>query len=538
MASATPQDGHRLVAGRTRPSATASGSVFQASSPHTPLSRSISGSLYASPGSSLRVDDENLLIFEIGSRCLRAGFAGENSPRCIVSYNPEQLRRVGDYRQYSPNYDARRRKRKRDSDWGRDYELWRPDVRDQDLSFLGDRLERLLREMESTQLMLDIRPRKVALVVSAQLPRPLLEVTLSALFGAFQCPTITVLPSNCMSIVSAGLRSALVVDIGWHETSISAIFEYREVSQRSTVRASKQMIQAYTELIPSGDDDITVEEAEDVLVRLGWCRESKPKKYSDSERETTVQLGPTTHKISISKLADPPDTVLFGEDNKKEDIDDDSMPIHVLAYYVLLGLPIDLRKTCLPRIVITGGASRIPGLKRRFLQELEQLIQEQGWNHIRNYGSAGPPRRGDTVLESMISKARPKPLTPDPKVTENTSSPSDDATPQTPAHLISPEPDAILAKVRQHQRQKNEPDPSDDKSPRIINSLGAWAGASLTMGLRVRGVVEIERERFLSVGLLGGAVKKEVSVIAQRQSMGPGVRPGVEKSHWNLGVWA
>jgi hypothetical protein len=61
-------------------------------------------------------------------------------------------------------------------------------------------------------------------------------------------------------------------------------------------------------------------------------------------------------------------------------------------------------------------------------------------------------------------------------------------------------------------------------------------------GLRVRGVVEIERERFQASGLVGGAQRKEVSVVQQRQSVGAGLRQvsGSEKSaaHWTLGVWA
>src|ERR1700760_1660583 len=142
MASTTPQDTKKLVSGRIRPSATAAASsAAQASSPHTPVTRSISASLYASPSAAFRAGDENLVIFEIGSRFLRVGFAGEGAPRHILSYSPDQQRRVGDYRQYAPDYESRSRKRKRGEDWTSGYELWQPDVRDQDLNLLRDRLE-------------------------------------------------------------------------------------------------------------------------------------------------------------------------------------------------------------------------------------------------------------------------------------------------------------------------------------------------------------------------------------------------------------
>lgn len=73
----------------------------------------------------------------------------------------------------------------------------------------------------------------------------------------------------------------------------------------------------------------------------------------------------------------------------------------------------------------------------------------------------------------------------------------------------------------------------------MVNSLGAWAGGSLVTSLRVRGVVEIDREKFLSAGLVGGSSKRDVSVVAQRQSLGIGGRQSVvERSSWTLGIWA
>jgi hypothetical protein len=536
MASATPSDTKTLIPGRTRPLAHAPSSIDHAASPHTPLSRSISASLYASPSAAFRVDDENLLIFEIGSRYMRAGFAGESSPRCVLSCSPEQLRRVGDYRQYTPSYNPRNRRSQREADWAQSYELWTPDVRNQDLNLLGDRLERLIREIETYHLMLDSRARKVALIVSAQLPRPLLELAIASLFNILQCPTVTVLPSNIMTVVGSGLRSGLVVDIGWSETNVSAVFEHREVSQKSSTRASKLMVREYSKLLSLDTDEITLEEAEDVLIRLGWCRERNQSQEGVSKSELTISLGPSTFHCSASKLSEPSEEILFGAGRDIRDLDEDNQPIHFLAYHVLLGLPIDIREACLSRIIVTGGSSNIPGLKRRLLQELKNLVATRGWNPVRNYGSAGPSRKGDLVPDS--TKQLQTKSDSELKIEENTTSLAEDPVAAIPAHLVPQEQDLILLKLRQQQRLKNETQDLNG-SLRIVNSLGPWAGASLTIGLRVRGIVEVERERFMSVGLVGGAVKKEVSVAAQRQSMGTGVRnTTVEKSHWSLGVWA
>jgi hypothetical protein len=74
---------------------------------------------------------------------------------------------------------------------------------------------------------------------------------------------------------------------------------------------------------------------------------------------------------------------------------------------------------------------------------------------------------------------------------------------------------------------------------RGVDTLGAWAGVSLIAQQRIKGIVEVEREKYLKDGLQGATREKDVSVIAQRQSMGPGLSTkGGERASWTLGVWA
>lgn len=109
----------------------------QPATPHTPNRGSVA-SAYGSP-STIRADDE-FLILELGSRTIRAGFAGDTLPKASLTCGPEQQRRVGDLRAWQePNHftlDA----------WSTDYEMWRYDLRDLDLGLVQDKLDRLLRE--------------------------------------------------------------------------------------------------------------------------------------------------------------------------------------------------------------------------------------------------------------------------------------------------------------------------------------------------------------------------------------------------------
>jgi hypothetical protein len=100
-------------------------------------------STFGSP-SAVRAE-EDCVIIELGSRYLRAGFAGDAIARAAVDFCPGGQRRIGDYRMWEVGYDKEWRKRVRGKEWGDGYELWKPDLRDVDLGLVGDKLDRTVR---------------------------------------------------------------------------------------------------------------------------------------------------------------------------------------------------------------------------------------------------------------------------------------------------------------------------------------------------------------------------------------------------------
>ena len=120
---------------RARPPSGIAGATASPSSPRTPiLGRSIS-SQFGSP-SAFRSEQEEHIIYELGARHVSAGFAGESRPRCIIGFSPENERRLGDYRSYDPNHQTKRRKVVNDEEWGREFELYRVDLRTLDLGLI------------------------------------------------------------------------------------------------------------------------------------------------------------------------------------------------------------------------------------------------------------------------------------------------------------------------------------------------------------------------------------------------------------------
>lgn len=482
---------------------------------------------------------------------MRAGFAGESSPRCLVAYSPEHQRRVGDHRRWAPGYESRPKKRKGGQSWGEDDELWSMNLENEDLGLVEDKVERVLREVEHKHLMLDNRQKRVALVVSSLLPKPLLSALLGTIFAALQPSSVTLLPSSVMAVVGAGVRSALVVDIGWAETTVSAIYEYREIMQWRSVRAGKLLSEAYMEVLDKcTKQTLSFEDIEEIIARMGWCRAKGQKQTEQPETSAAAEISlPTLSlKVPFASLADPVDGALFARGTPAADLDDHEQPLHALMYTALLHLPIDIRRLCVSRLIFTGGVSNMPGLKTRLTEELEALVQTRGWDPVKNYGSAqskrGQRKRlggGDANVQKPNSPADVKKVRfeePAVKVSESTDEPSSDAPSSIPAGAREPEVDPVVAKLHQQTLQAQGGEQVSG-FVRAVDTLGAWVGASLVTTLRVRGIVEIEKDRFLQHGLAGATAKKDVSVAQQRQSFGPGVKAGPgERSSWTLGIWA
>ncbi|KAL8664315.1 MAG: hypothetical protein Q9202_003130 [Teloschistes flavicans] len=527
------------------------------SSPQTPQ-RTFS-SAFSSPSLSYRAEEE-LVIFEIGARHLSAGIAGDSSPRCRLGFGPENARRVGDYRQYYPEYEDRPRKRKRTYRWGEDYELWRMDLRSVDLGLVEDKVERAVRAAYSKYLLLDSKNKRMVLILPSLMPHRLLSSLLSSIFVNFQVPSVTLFPCPVASVVAAGCRSGLVVDIGWGETIITSIYEHREVQTRRSTRAMQLVTQRMADLlkeraepqtanVPSQAPKTTQEQqdanenvpdsryfdfAEEVTMRTAWCPTSKggnPAKdlrheavaetNSSSTEYQTIMSIPSplpprkTLEIPFANLAAPVENALFAIGSSRHDLDDSDQPLSQLIYQALLSLPPDVRSVCMARIIITGGGSHIPGLKTRLLNDLKSVVESRGWDGV--YGKIADARR-ERLKET------------------NSQRQSSDAPVKEVASYSKPQmTDEMTEKIEKEKLKRMKAAVAGEI--RGVETLGAWAGGSLVASLKVKGVVEIERDSFLSGGLGGARRESELTSATQRMSLG--ARAGLEsKTGWKLGAWA
>lgn len=488
-------------ASRPIPRTRTSGSGFtsavspNAKSPRTPLvGRSISGQ-FGSPGALSR-EPEEVVVYELHPRFLSAGFAGEGKPRCVhrFGYQPGDGRRVGDFRHFFEQPKAATQRPRDDARWSAPYELFSVDVGDLDFALLQDRLERALRNVHTEYLQLDsTRSRKAVLVLPPLFPTPLLEITLRVLFTHHaQPPTITLLTTPVLSCVSSGLRSALVVDIGWEETVVTAVGEHKPVAERRSVRGGKMMVREMAALLKEVSDghEIDFPFAEDVTRRLAWCRRHLPAAAAGEGGHDRAISIPLPNKdaeelaLPFSRLSEPANKAFFGHTT-----DDHDLPIPSVMGQALLALPVDLRALCVSRIVITGSNSAVPGLKPRLLLELSEVIAKRGWDVVENYGTAKDPLPARLRSRQLSAAAKPLPNVDGPTPTrDRVHDDISDRLSQQVLHTSIKDKEKVVKGV-----------------VRGVESLGAWSGASLVASMKVKGVTEVEREE-----LLNGAWREKV----------------------------
>ncbi|QUC22993.1 uncharacterized protein UV8b_07234 [Ustilaginoidea virens] len=533
------------------------------STPNTPP-RLITSS-FGSP-STIRADDEFILL-EIGSRYLRAGFAGDSLPKACLACGPERQRRVGDFRAWllpRPSNSAK---------WATDHELWRHDLRDVDLGLFADKLDGLLRDAFTRFLLIDSRPRRVGVVLDPAVPVPLLSAVLDTLFRRFQTPIVSLMSIPTMVAAGAGVRSALVIDMGWNETVVTSVYEYREVKSTRSVRGGKSLLEEVYGLLQglmpdAGDDDesgtraVSFEECEDIVCRLMWCR---PSAFKSSQRQSTqldtvqeqdeteaepsqpsgiaeVPLRstdpPSTVHIPLHKLADVCDDAFFDPSADRAAFDDHELPVHWLVYRHLLQLPVDVRATCMSRTTFTGGCSRILGIRERIMDELTSLVDQRGWEAV--FGKSVEQLRSNQKKHTRASTQRcstSSAATCESGGGGGGGGGDESDGPGSDEDAAESHQDATEAKIA-----RNRPGFQQLQGQlRAIDSLGPWTGASLLCQLRIPAMAMVDRELWLQQGANGAGHPGEVDVKAQqRLSMGASnlIRgSGGHHTNWTLGVW-
>lgn len=395
----------------------------------------------------------------------------------------------------------------------------------------------------------------MACVLPSGLPVPLLSTVLDTLFTRFQPPLVSLFSTPAMTAAAAGLRSALVVDLGWTETVVTSLYEYREVQCERTIRGGRMLVEQTHRTLsrllaesqgrthhdgPDAPQDylVSFEECEELTMRMVWCKPAESRRVAQEQdtsgeenmhqklvdvplRSTTP---PTSLQIPFGALAEPCENAFFASQFAQASFDDHELPLVPLLYRCLQQLPLDVRAICMARIIFTGGCSSVLGLRGRIFDELARTVEERGWDGVQpGTRKSGRGARRASVGPVHVPVHQPTVSTEDPRVRHDA------------AHMPTE-----LDPIDEQLRRTSNASPPVQGRMRALESLGPWSGASLLAQLKVPAVVTVDRDLWTAQGAGGATRPADVDFKAlQRQSMGPGglMRGAATSMNWTLGVW-
>ncbi|QSL65300.1 hypothetical protein MERGE_002609 [Pneumocystis wakefieldiae] len=354
------------------------------------------------------------IVLDIGSHYLKAGFSGESFPRCTIEYDEKSF--LG-YRcslaenitRFPVNFE---------------YLLWD----EPNLELIGDRLEIYLREVFKW-LNIGSKFRKVSIVEYILLPIRFKVIIAKTLFTYFQVPSITFLSSHVLVLVSLGLKSGVVIDIGSKEISVLPIYDLRPMTSfiiTSSLASNfcfSRLKYLLTHYSTPRLTSLTFYDVQDFLQRAVFSLPLSPLTSSKStiilpedlenvykpnvECSDVIWVPPSQKGLEVTV----PGWVrvciteaLFEASDKYADTDEISIPQMIkkcLSY-----LPIDIRSVVSTSLVISGGFSLIPGLQNRINNEIKASGKVIRNEFGVNAAWVGASLLGDLKIEGLYEITR------------------------------------------------------------------------------------------------------------------------------------
>ncbi|WAR19598.1 ARP10-like protein [Mya arenaria] len=138
--------------------------------------------------------DKNVVILDIGAAYTKCGLAGESCPRCII---PSQLK---------------------DDKTGQIRPLWEFKKEDE----LFENLKDFLFQLYFRHLLMNAKDRRVVVCESLLCPAVFRETLARVLFKHFEVGSVMFTPGHLTSLLTLGVYSGLVMDVGYTETLLPA----------------------------------------------------------------------------------------------------------------------------------------------------------------------------------------------------------------------------------------------------------------------------------------------------------------------------
>ncbi|SPP78834.1 blast:Actin-related protein 10 [Drosophila guanche] len=293
------------------------------------------------------------IVLDIGNAYTKLGFAGEAYPRKImptevVLTTTGNTKRLFDYEQKDELYD-------------------------QIIDFL--------QTIFFKHLLVSPKERKFV-VVENIFGRTVIRETLArALFVHFDVSSVLFVPAHLIALSTLAVATAVVVDIGYSETSIMPVFSGVQIMSAfkdQSYGGSAIHAEIKRQLLETGVKESLLTESvlEDIKVRTCFVTtmdrahsrsrgdENQPKPppsvdYIICDNDTMVEV-PGLLRETVYEI-------MFEPNNER-----DSLPHLILRS--ILNCTLDVRKPLVESVFLIGGGSMVQGLLPRLQQELQHLL--------------------------------------------------------------------------------------------------------------------------------------------------------------------
>ena len=340
---------------------------------------------------------KGVLVVDTGSHSVKAGVAGEDDPRCVVptvvattatgdrTYVGSDAVRQDDLRKVCPlNPEA-------DPDW--------------------DQLQRVWEHVFERELHMDVREHPLLLTELPTMSESAKMRMVEVMFEVFHCPALYVANAGVLSLYSQGVTTGLAIDCG-NRLQIVPIVD--GVAIEHAIHKTRRGFYGLTEHLAR------------LLTRRGYYTHTS--KQMDTVRQLKEAVcyvaadydaelrRPEPELAATWRSADGTATYTLGAERfmcpealfRPEMLGLDNAGVAGMAYDTVQACPIDLRKTLLSNIVLSGGSTLFPGFRERLQHDIVALAAE----HRQNIGTgtvriAAPDNRqclawiGGSVLGSL-----------------------------------------------------------------------------------------------------------------------------------------
>ncbi|XP_032582533.1 actin-related protein 10 [Drosophila sechellia] len=258
---------------------------------------------------------------------------------------------------------------------------------------LYDQLVDFLQTIFFKHLLVSPKERKFVLVENVFGPTVLRETLARVLFVHFDVSSVLFVPVHLIALSTLAVPTALVVDVGYSETSVMPVFSGVQIMgafKDQSYGGSAIHAEIKRQLVESGVKESLLTESvlEDIKVRTCFVTTMERAKARANGGEDQPTPAPDVDYIVSDNdaviqvpglLRESAYEIMFEASNER-----DSLPHLILRS--ILDCTLDVRRALVESLFLVGGGSMVQGLLARIRQELQHLLTEDPFYAERFHG--------------------------------------------------------------------------------------------------------------------------------------------------------